>query len=384
MLEASLDEELLSDLIEVYKPEYLWLPKYRLSEFPQNQVIFSADEYSLVKLNSDKTYTLNDDLALLLTTSGSTGSPKLVRISYQNIEANARSIAEYLSISKAGRPITTMPMSYSFGLSIINSHFLVGATILLTSRSLMEKEFWSFLRREKATTMSGVPYTYEMLKKLQFFQMDLPTLTTLTQAGGKLNPDLNREFAEYCLRSNKRFFVMYGQTEATARMSYLPYELALSKIGSMGQAIPGGEFSIIDENNQPVEGAEIIGELVYKGKNVSLGYAECGEDLQKEDENKGTLITGDLAKRDSDGFYYIVGRKKRFIKLFGNRFNLDETERLLKNIIPDCACTGVDDNLIIYITDQSKESEVREYLSKKTGININAFSVKFIDKIPKN
>jgi acyl-coenzyme A synthetase/AMP-(fatty) acid ligase len=167
-------------------------------------------------------------------------------------------------------------------------------------------------------------------------------------------------------------------------MSYLPYELALSKIGSMGRAIPGGEFSIIDENNQPVAGAEIIGELVYKGKNVSLGYAECGEDLQKEDENKGTLITGDLAKRDSDGFYYIVGRKKRFIKLFGNRFNLDETERLLKNIIPDCACTGVDDNLIIYVTDQSKESEVREYLSKKTGININAFSVKFIDKIPKN
>ena len=104
------------------------------------------------------------------------------------------------------------------------------------------------------------------------------------------------------------------------------------------------------------------------------GMPKCGDDLQKEDENNGTLITGDLAKRDSDNFYYIVGRKKRFIKLFGNRVNLDETERILKNVISECACTGIDDNLIIYVTDNSKESEVKEYLAKKTGININAFS----------
>jgi acyl-coenzyme A synthetase/AMP-(fatty) acid ligase len=223
-----------------------------------------------------------------------------------------------------------------------------------------------------------------MLKKLRFFQMELPELTTLTQAGGKLNLELNKEFAEFCTRNNKRFFVMYGQTEATARMSYLPHELALSKLGSMGRAIPGGGFSLIDENNKLVEGSEITGELVYRGKNVSMGYAECGNDLQKEDENNGILITGDLAKRDRDNFYYIVGRKKRFIKLFGNRLNLDETERLLKNIIPDCACIGEDDNLIVYIADHSKEYEVREYLTKKTGININAFSVRHIDKIPKN
>ncbi len=384
LLDASLDKELLDDLIEIYKPEYLWLPIYRLPEFSQSQVIYAADEYILIKLGFDKTFLLNSDLALLLTTSGSTGSPKLVRISYENIEANAKSIVEYLSITVNERPITTMPMNYSFGLSIINSHFLVGATILLTSKTFMEKEFWSFLKREKATTMSGVPYTYEILKKLRFFEMELPTLTTLTQAGGKLNLELNKEFAEFCFRNNKRFFVMYGQTEATARMSYLPSELALSKLGSMGRAIPGGKFGLIDENSLPIEGSEIIGELVYKGKNVSMGYAECGDDLQKEDENNGTLIPGDLAKRDSDNFYYIVGRKKRFIKLFGNRVNLDETERILKNIISESACIGEDDNLIIYITDRSKESEVREYLARKTGINIKAFSIKHIDKIPKN
>lgn len=384
MLDASLDKELLDNLIETYKPEYLWIPKDRGNEFSDEKIVFSGDDYLLINLAPTETFRLHTDLALLLTTSGSTGSPKLVRISYENIESNARSIIEYLSIGKNDRPITTMPMHYSFGLSILNSHLLVGATILLTSKSLMEKEFWAFLRREKATTMSGVPYTYEILKKLRFFQMDLPSLTTLTQAGGKLNLELNKEFAEFCMANKKRFFVMYGQTEATARMSYLPHDQALSKLGSMGIAIPGGVFSLIDENKLLIEEPDKVGELVYKGKNVSMGYAECGDDLQKDDENQGILVTGDMAKRDKDNFYYIVGRKKRFIKLFGNRVNLDETERILKNIISDCACIGEDDNLVIYITDSSKESEVKEYLSKKTGINMIGFSIRCVESIPKN
>lgn len=384
LLDDSLDKELLFNLIETYKPEYLWIPVSRLHEFSDETVVFSSNEYSLIRLSHEIQFPLHDELALLLTTSGSTGSPKLVRLTYANIEANARSIAEYLAISDSDRPITTMPMNYSFGLSIINSHFLVGATVLLTNKTLMEKEFWAFLKRGEATTMSGVPYTYEILKKLHIFKMEIPSIKYMTQAGGKLNPDLNREFAEWALKSNKRFYVMYGQTEATARMSYLPHQFAISKLGSMGIAIPGGVFSIIDDNNNPVEGAEIVGELVYKGGNVSHGYAECGDDLKKEDENKGILITGDIAKRDSDNFYYIVGRKKRFIKLFGNRVNLDETERLLKNIISDCACTGEDDHMIVYISDISREQEIREYLALKTGINIRGFSIRYIDKIPKN
>ncbi|MGD0712479.1 MAG: AMP-dependent synthetase, partial [Bacteroidales bacterium] len=165
---------------------------------------------------------------------------------------------------------------------------------------------------------------------------------------------------------------------------YLPSQYSLTKLGSMGIAIPGGEFSIIDEKGTNIEGPEIIGELVYKGKNVSLGYAECGDDLKKEDENHGILCTGDIAKRDSDNFYYIVGRKKRFIKIYGNRVNLDETERLLKNIVPDCACAGEDDHMIIYITDKTRADEVRNYISSKTGINHAAFSVRHIAEIPKN
>ena len=384
MLESSLNKELLDELIHIYRPEYIWLPTDQLSDFPTELEIYTILNYSLIKLKSDNHFPLNNDLALLLTTSGSTGSPKLVRLSYDNIESNANSIAEYLSIDENERPITTLPMNYSFGLSIINSHLLKGATILLTSKSLMEKEFWTFLKVQKATSLSGVPYTYEILKRLRFFRMDLPSLITLTQAGGKLNNELNYEFAEFSQQTNKRFFVMYGQTEATARMSYLPPEYSLSKLGSMGIAIPGGEFSLINEEGSTIEGPDITGELVYRGKNVSMGYAECGVDLQKEDENHGILFTGDLAKRDSDNFYSIVGRKKRFIKLFGNRVNLDETERLLKSILSDCACIGKDDLMQIFITDPSRTDEVRNFISAKIGIHHSAFSIKHIAAIPKN
>ena len=384
MLDASLNKDLLDQLIEKYKPEYLWLPCDQRKDFPEAAEITQVYDYCLLQMQIGCTYPLHPELGLLLTTSGSTGSPKLVRLSYENILANATSIAEYLSIDQQERPITTLPMSYSFGLSIINSHFLKGATLLLTNRSLMEKEFWSFLKEQQATSLSGVPYTYEMLKKLRFFRMDLPSLKTMTQAGGKLNNELNKEFCEFARANGKRFFVMYGQTEATARMSYLPHEYALEKLGSMGIAIPGGEFSIIDDNGQIIREAEVMGELVYTGRNVSLGYAEKGEDLAREDENKGKLFTGDLAKRDKDNFYYIVGRKKRFIKIFGNRVNLDETERLLKNIIHDCACTGTDDHMLIYVTEESRIAEVKEYIASKTGLHPTAFSVRYIDSIPKN
>jgi len=214
--------------------------------------------------------------------------------------------------------------------------------------------------------------------------MDLPHLKTITQAGGKLNDELNKEFSEYAHSTGKRFFVMYGQTEATARMSFLPPERSIEKLGSMGIAIPGGEFSLIDDNGAPIDEPDIVGELVYKGKNVSMGYAVRGNDMVKGDENNGVLVTGDLAKRDRDGFYYIVGRKKRFIKLYGNRVNLDETERLIKNIVPDVACAGSDEKMLIFVTDESVINNVLSFISNKTGVNRRAFTVKVIDSIPKN
>jgi len=177
---------------------------------------------------------------------------------------------------------------------------------------------------------------------------------------------------------------MYGQTEATARMSYLPNEKALSKLGSMGIAIPKGDFSLIDENQRLISDNNTVGELVYKGPNVSMGYANGVEDLSKDNENMGILVTGDMAKRDDDGFYYIVGRKKRFVKIFGNRVNLDEAEQIIKNMISDCACVGNDDKIVVFITNISRIDEVRAFISSKIGIHHSAFVIKSIDKIPKN
>lgn len=384
LLSADLDKELLHYLLDTYQPNYLWMPQKMADKFDGN-VVMSEYGYSLLSY-SDKKIDMYPELALLLTTSGSTGSPKLVRQSYTNIESNAQSIMQYLELDETERPITMLPMNYTYGLSVINSHLLVGATILMTDESYAQKKFWDFFKSQGATSIVGVPFTYEILKKLRFFRMELPTLRYMTQAGGKLLPELHKEYAEYAIANDKRFYVMYGQTEATARMSYLPYKRSLEKYGSMGIAIPGGTFHLIDVDGTDIEKADVVGELVYEGPNVTLGYAECQYDLSKGDERNGILVTGDMAKRDEDGYYYIVGRKKRFLKIYGNRVNLDETERMIQSQFDgmECACVGEDDHMQIYVTDKNMEKDVTEFITNKTGLNWKAFTVHYIEEIPKN
>ena len=374
MLDAKIDSELLNRFTEIYSPDFIWRP------------VSSGYELKALNEGAVGNVHLHEDLALLLTTSGSTGSPKLVRQSYANIRANTASIVEYLKIDSSERPITTLPMNYTYGLSIINSHLAAGATILLTDKSIMQREFWDFFTSQGATSFGGVPYTYEMLDKLMFFRRKLPSLRTMTQAGGKILPELHRKFAEYAQREGKNFVVMYGQCESTARMSYLPPDHALDKVGSMGIAIPGGKFTIVDADGEDIDVPDVEGELVYEGENVTMGYAECADDLAKGDERCGRLVTGDMARRDADGFYYIVGRKKRFLKIFGNRVNLDETERIIKGHFGtmDCACGGVDDKMKIFITDDEQVDAVRSFVAEKTHINFKAFEIVVVPAIPKN
>ncbi len=385
MVNSHLEENLLHNLLETYSPEYMWLPKENVEFFNGMSVEYEAYNYALIKTNYDKKYLLFDDLGLLITTSGSTGSPKLVRQSYTNVLDNAQSIVKYLNLDYTERPITTLPMNYVYGLSIINSHFLVGATILLTDKGLMQKEFWDFFKKQEATSFGGVPYTYEMLDKLRFFRMKLPSLRTMTQAGGKITPELHEKFATYAAEQRKKFVVMYGAAEATARMGYLPPENALEKTGSMGIPIPGGKFRLIDADGREVTQPLTTGELVYEGKNVTLGYAEKGDDLILGDERHGRLETGDMAQFDNDGFYYIVGRKKRFLKIYGNRVNLDEIDRLIKGEFEiEVASAGVDDHMYIFLTDKEKADMVRDFVIRKTKLNPAAFNTIIIDEIPKN
>lgn len=382
MLEASKDSDLMNKLLNLYKPSYIWLPL--VDYVPEyGKIEYTAFEYALTSYCSDH-IGLSSNLALLLTTSGSTGSPKLVRLSANNILSNALSIAEYLGITADERPITSLPMYYSYGLSVINSHLIKGATLLLTDKPIVQKEFWAFAKEQKATSMAGVPYTYEVLKRFRFFRMDLPEMKTMTQAGGKLNANLTKEYIEQAVTRGKKFVVMYGQTEATARMSYLPANKALEKYSSIGIAIPGGAFALIDEKGNEIAEPGKDGELVYRGPNVSLGYAECREDLSKEDENHGILYTGDIARKDIDGFYYITGRMRRFVKIYGNRVNLDAIEQLIKEITASCACVGIDDKITIFTTTSGIEEKIKSLLMKKTGLNSRAFTVQTIENIPKS
>lgn len=385
MVNSHLEETLLSNLLEAYAPEYLWLPTDQELQFPGMEKTYEARGYILLKTGFAKHYPLYEDLALLITTSGSTGSPKLVRQSYENILDNARSIAAYLRLDETERPITTLPMNYVYGLSIINSHFLVGATVLLTDKGLMQKEFWQFFREAGATSFGGVPYTYEMLFKLRFFRMDLPSLRTVTQAGGKITPELHEKFAAWAAETGRNFVVMYGAAEATSRMGYLPPEKAVEKKGSMGIPIPGGTFELLDAEGNRITEPHTTGELVYTGKNVTLGYAESGEDLIRGDERHGRLETGDMAQFDEDGYYYIVGRKKRFLKIYGNRVNLDEIDRMVKAEFQiEMASAGKDDHLYLFVTDEKTAESVREFVIGKTKLNPAAFKAVVLDEIPKN
>lgn len=385
MISSHLEETLLSNLLDTYSPKYIWCPAELKEQFTGMECVYQIYDYILLKTGYKKNYPLNDNLGILLTTSGSTGSPKLVRQSYINVLDNTQSIANYLSLDYKERPITTLPMNYTYGLSIINSHILVGATILISDKSIMQKEFWDFFKKAGATSFGGVPYTYEMLDRLRFYRMELPSLHTMTQAGGKILPELQEKFAKYANENGKQFIVMYGQCEATARMGYLPFEKASEKIGSIGIAIPNGKFHLIDTKGKEITQPYTTGELVYEGKNVTLGYAECGDDLIKDDERNGVLETGDMAQFDDEGYFYIVGRKKRFLKIFGNRVNLDEVDNLIKSMFSiEVASAGEDDKLYLFIVDSKYTELVKELLTNKTKLNPIAFKVVLVKEIPKN
>ena len=379
MLNADITHDLWQLLIEEYQPEYVWAP---IGDSSVETAFFFDRGYALAKTGWDSPK-LGDELALLLSTSGSTGSPKLVRQSVGNIRANAESIVEYLDIKPGDRAITTLPFGYTYDISIVNSHLLAGATVILNEHPLMSREFWELLKREGATTFGGVPYTYQMLDKLRFSRMDLPSLRYITQAGGRLGEELHQKFAEACAEKGIGFVAMYGQTEATARMSYLPACHALEKIGSIGVAIPGGEFSLIDDDGSVIGVAGIDGELVYSGPNVTLGYATSRADLAKGDERGGVLHTGDIARRDEDGFYYITGRKGRFLKVYGNRVGLDELEALLGRAGVIAACTGSDDHVKVFVEKCTTEKAVA-IVSSATGLNPRAFEAIVLDELPRS
>jgi acyl-CoA synthetase (AMP-forming)/AMP-acid ligase II len=311
---------------------------------------------------------VHPDLALLLTTSGSTGNPKLVRLSAGAVETNADQIADALGITAGDVAITTLPLFYSYGMSVLNSHLLRGATVVLERTGIMQRDFWTAATEHGVTSMAFVPYQYEMLRRLRFDPAKYPALRNLTQAGGRLRTDLVTDFAQRMATVGGKFFVMYGTTEAAPRMATLPPGRLEEKLGSVGLPMRGARFTIAEDD-----------EVVYHGPNVMMGYAETAADLAKGDENGGVLHTGDQGRIDDEGFLYITGRLKRIAKVFGVRVNLDDIEKHF----PVAAVAG-EDKLRVFAEGVSDDEarDLRTKISEWLGTHFSGVVVSSIESLP--
>ncbi|MGW9415354.1 AMP-binding protein [Arthrobacter cupressi] len=324
---------------------------------------------------------LHPELALLLSTSGSTGSPKLVRLSQDNVQANAESIAAYLQIGPEDRAATTLPMSYCYGLSVINSHLLRGAALALTGLSVVDPCFWELMRRHRVTSFAAVPYTFELLERVGFEAMELSALRYVTQAGGRLAPEKVRHYAELGRRRGWELFVMYGQTEATARMAYLPPGLAAENPSSIGVPVPGGSFRI-----EPVDGLDSadgpVGELVYSGPNVMLGYAQDPADLA-HGRTITELRTGDLARLQDNGLYQVVGRRSRFVKIVGLRIDLGQVETMLAELGIPAAAAGTDEKLVVAVEGGHDTKLLAKIVTQGLGLPRAALQMHAVEALPR-
>jgi len=364
--------DFIKKTIKEFKPNYIYAPLIFINKLDKlHDEKINLDDYKLFSTKNKKIIKLNFKNKLLLSTSGTTQSPKFVRLSSENIYFNTENIIQYLNINKKHIGLTTMPMAYSYGLSIINTHLEAGAKIVISKTTIFEKKFWNILNNFKITSLGGVPDFYEMLQKLKFEKFELPHLKYITQAGGKLSNDLTEYIKKNLIRKFK-FYTMYGQTEASPRISYLPYKYFNQKSFSIGKALMGCKIELIDEKNKKIVKENKIGEIVFYGKNVCLGYAKNFNDLKKGDENKSKLFTGDLAYKDKDGFFYIVGRKNKISKIFGLRIDLEQIEKLIKlkgfiiRCIPDNKYLKIE---ISHRISLKQTGKIIEEVKNYTGIN---------------
>jgi len=324
-LKAKLDLSIFSEILDINK----------LDDFINNQEIVEYEN----TFNEKK-------LAEIIFTSGSTGKPKGVMISHKNIISNTSSIIEYLKLTSDDIICAVLPFYYCYGLSLLHTHLRVGGSIVLNNTFIFLGTVINDLKNYKCTGFAGVPSHFQiLLKKAKTFKTTLfPDLKYVTQAGGKLHNVFIEEFVDAF--PSIEFHVMYGQTEATARLTYLPPKMVKNKLGSIGVGIPGVELKIIDNDGVEVDnGSE--GELIAKGGNIMLGYFNEIEETNNTIKNDW-LYTGDIAKADQEGYLYLVARKKEIIKVGGKRVSPKEIEEvILKNpIVLDCTIKSVEHEVL--------------------------------------
>ncbi|RZQ62055.1 AMP-binding protein [Amycolatopsis suaedae] len=381
LIDPALDADVLAGLVARFRPAaVLAAPD---GDVPDG---YTARDGDWVR-DSAEGVVPHPDLAVLLPTSGSTGNPKLVRLSRQAVLANAEAIAEVLGIDAEEVAPTSLPLHYSYGLSVLNSHLLRGATVVVEPSGVLGRGFWDAVNEHKCTSLAGVPYHYEMLRRLKFDPEKYPSLRTLTQAGGKLRNDLVAEFNDKIRAAGGQMFVMYGQTEAAPRMTTVPSDRLAEKLGSAGPALPGGSFVIKRDDGEETTHPKIVGEVVYRGPNVMMGYAENEAELAEGDVMGGVLSTGDLGYLDEDGFLFITGRLKRIGKVFGNRVSLDDLEQAARSAgvgIDVVAAVPAGDKVVLFAEGVDKDTckAAARALSERLHLHTSGFDVRPIDTVP--
>lgn len=352
-----------------------------------------GETWTVTERRSGSPHRLHPDLALLLGTSGSTGSPKLVRLSADSVSANARSIAEALGLGPHDRAITTLPLAYCFGLSVLHSHLTVGASVVLSDRSVLDDAFWDCVRDAGVTDLAGVPYTFDLLERAEFSDRDCPDLRLVTQAGGRLAPDRVAAWAAVGERQGWDLRVMYGQTEATARMAVMPAGEAARCPGAVGAPVPGGRVRICAveatgraDGRGSLDDVEVprgeIGEVVYEGPNVMLGYAYGPSDLALG-RTVHRLRTGDLGRLTEDGLVEITGRLGHVVKVRGVRVDLADVDRLLEEIGLVGVATGRDDDLGVVVACCAHPAMVRSLLASELVLPPSAVQVVAVEELPR-
>lgn len=377
LLDSKTDDDYIRKLNELYHPHYIWGKKDKLdsySEINDGKVILEEGDNILYETSWD-VYEIHPDLAVLLTTSGSTGSPKMVRLSYENIEYD--SVGKW-GITENDRAITILPMFFCYGLSLVHILLNSGGAIYLNNSSLLNPEISSIIKKQGITFTTFVPYSLTLLKQMDIDFDDWKSFRLSVMGGGAVS-DEQKEYYDLFLKGTDSIVALgYGQTEGTCTIATVDAKECPGK-GMIGYA--RGEMEAFLDSPDDYG----CGELVFKGPMVCLGYALHWRDLSKDDDNNRTLYTGDLAYIEDDGAIYIKGRLKRIVKILGKRISLDDIESILNKKFPDnlFACVGETDVLKVCMTGENKDDDIRDFIFREIGIYKNMITIEKIQEIPR-
>lgn len=316
-------------------------------------------------------------LRLLLATSGSTGRPRLVRQSAESVRASATAIRAALGIGPDEVAVTLLPLFYTLGLSVLNSHLAAGATVVVQGHGVLDAAFWDTVDRYGVTSLTGVPHTYELLLRKPWQPRDTPSVRSLCVSGGRLRDPVALHFHEAMRRHDGALYVMYGQTEAGSRICVLPPDQLPARLGSVGPPIPGTRLSIASGDGDE-------GEVVCHSATVMMGYADGAEDLARGDDLGGTLHTGDRGRLDADGYLWLTGRSGRIGKAYGVRVNLDAVEHVASAVAPTAALPG-DDRVLVWCEGLGRErlAEVADLVARRLRIHRTAVRVAALPQLPR-